>query len=177
MADPHSPAAMLKPWIGAAVLMAVFGGALAFVEVGTRLLWLKSFHVIAVVAWFAGIFYLPRLFVYHAMVDDDDERGHERFLVMERKLYRFITPFMVLTVFFGTWMIVDYGLVFLTSSHWLHAKLLLVTGLVGYHFWLGSVARGIAKGNKRGHVFYRVINELPVLVLFAVVILVIVKPF
>lgn len=141
-------------------------------------LWLKAFHVIFMVAWFAGIFYLPRLYVYHSMVPDDDEAGHERFVVMERKLYRFITPFMVLTAVFGFWMLYEYGLAYLKTNLWLHAKLVLVFVLFGYHGFLGRLRHKLAdKTADHSDRFYRVINEAPVLILFAVVILVIVKPF
>jgi protoporphyrinogen IX oxidase len=140
-------------------------------------LWIKALHIIAVVCWFAGIFYLPRLFVNHAMVDDAPTQ--ERLALMERKLYRFMTPFMVFTVGFGTWLIFAGGFAEgFRFHHWLHVKIVLVTLLVGYHFWLGVVVRRFAEGrNTRSHRYYRLMNELPVLVLFAAVILVVVKPF
>jgi len=139
------------------------------------LLWVKAFHVIFMVTWFAAIFYLPRLFVYHAMAEDDT--GRERFKVMERKLYRGImNPSAVLTVGLGVWLLA-------LAPHWLqagwmHAKLALVALLIGYHLWCGRLLRAFAEDrNRRGHVWYRLFNELPVLVLVAVVILVVVKPF
>ena len=137
------------------------------------MLWIKSLHIIFVVAWFAGLFYLPRLFVYHAQ--SADAVSNERFKVMERKLYRGImTPCMVLTLVFGAWLWIGYGF----SGNWLRAKLALVGLLVGYHFWLGRLARDFAAGrNRRSHVFYRWINELPLVLLAAIVILVVVKPF
>jgi putative membrane protein len=137
------------------------------------MLWLKALHIIFIVAWFAGLFYLPRLFVYHAQ--SSDAASGERFKVMERKLYRGImTPCMVLTLVFGTWMWLGYGF----HGGWLRAKLVLVVLLVGYHFWLGRLVADFAAGaNRRGHVFYRWINELPLLLLSAIVILVVVKPF
>ena len=137
------------------------------------MLWIKSLHLIFVVAWFAGLFYLPRLFVYHA--EARDPASNERFKVMERKLYRGImTPTMVLTLVFGTWLWLGYGF----RGGWLHAKLVLVALLVGYHFWLGSVVRDFARDtNRRSHVFYRWVNELPLLLLAAIVVLVVVKPF
>lgn len=144
------------------------------------LLWLKAFHVVALVAWFAGIFYLPRLFVYHAMArDEGDERGEARFRVMERKLYRAImTPSALVTVVLGLSMLHVHGLTYLRTSAWLHAKLLLVALLVLYHLWMGQLVRRIARGEDgRSHVFYRWINELPVILLVAIVVLVIVKPF
>jgi putative membrane protein len=143
------------------------------------MLWVKAFHVISMVAWMAGIFYLPRLFVYHAMCPPDDVVGRERFHVMERKLYRGImNPSMVVTIALGTWLIVGYGMDFFRLSTWLHVKLTLVTILIGYHLWCGHIMRTFARdGNTRSHKFYRVINELPVFLLIGIVILVIVKPF
>ena len=125
------------------------------------------------VSWFAGLFYLPRLFVYHASASDEPSR--ERFKVMERKLYRGImTPSMVLTIVFGTWLWVGYGF----SGGWLHAKLALVGVLMAYHFWMGKLVRDFARGeNRRTHVFYRWINEIPLVLLVAIVVLVVVKPF
>lgn len=143
------------------------------------LLWLKAFHVVVVVSWFAGIFYLPRLFVNHAMAEAEGDRASvERLKVMERRLYRFMHPFAVLTAVFGIAMIWLYGLTFLKTSAWLHAKLALVVLLYGYHVWLGVLVKRFARDqNTKGHRFYRVMNELPVLALFAIVVLVIVKPF
>lgn len=137
------------------------------------MLWIKSLHIVFVVAWFAGLFYLPRLFVYHAQ--SPDAASNERFKVMERKLYRGImTPCMVLTLVFGTWMWLGYGF----RGAWLEAKLFLVLLLVAYHFWMGALLRGFAAdANRRSHVFYRWINEIPLLLLAAIVVLVVVKPF
>ena len=137
------------------------------------MLWIKSLHVIFVVAWFAGLFYLPRLFVYHAQ--SADLPSIERFKVMERKLYRGImTPSMVLTLAFGAWIWLGFGV----TGGWLHAKLVLVALLVVYHFWLGTMVRDFARDtNRRTHVFYRWINEAPLLLLAGIVILAIVKPF
>jgi len=137
------------------------------------MLWIKSLHIIFVVAWFAGIFYLPRLFVYHAMAADS--ASQERFVVMERKLYRGImTPSMVLTIAFGAWLWLGYG----TYGHWIHAKLVLVALLIAYHFWMGAIARSFARGtNRHTHVYYRWINEIPVALLAGIVILAVVRPF
>ena len=137
------------------------------------MLWIKSLHIIAVVAWFAALFYLPRLFVYHAMSTDNVSR--DRFIVMERKLYRGImTPAMVASVVFGAWLWLGYGF----SGGWLDAKLVLVALLLAYHFWMGKIARDFARGvNIRSHVFYRWVNELPTVLLIAIVILAVVKPF
>lgn len=141
------------------------------------MLWIKSFHIICVVTWFAALFYLPRLFVYHAM--SDDAISSERFKVMERKLYRGImTPSAILTLVFGLWLASYYSLEQLATMHWLHAKLTLVVFLFGYHGYCGQLIRQFKNDeNKHSHVFYRWFNEMPVLVLIAVVILVVVKPF
>lgn len=140
------------------------------------MLWVKAFHIISLVCWFAGIFYLPRLFVYHAACKD--EPGRERFKIMERKLYRGITtPSMIATVIFGIWLL-SYNLSGYFSQGWLHAKLLLVAALIAYHFYCGYLVKVFRDDlNKRSHVFYRWFNELPVLILLGVVILAVVKPF
>ena len=137
------------------------------------MLWIKSLHLVFVIAWFAGLFYLPRLFVYHAQ--SSDAVSLERFKVMERKLYRGImTPCMVLAIAFGVWLWLGYGF----HGGWLRAKLALVAVLIAYHFWLGKLLRDFARDpNRRSHVFYRWINELPLVLLAAIVILVVVKPF
>jgi len=139
-------------------------------------LWLKALHIIAMVCWFAGLFYLPRLFVYHAMSEDSISR--ERFCVMERKLYRGIMqPSMIATLGLGIGLIsLNPGYYF--SQGWMHAKLLLVLLLIGYHHICGAQLKRFAQGeNQRSHVFYRWFNEAPVLVLLAIVILVVVRPF
>ena len=136
------------------------------------MLWVKALHVIFVTSWFAGLFYLLRLFVNHAMVDD--AAIAERLALMERKLYRFMTPLAVLALGFGLWLWLGYGI----SGGWLHAKLALVAVLIGYHLYCGKLMRDFRQGrNRHGHIWYRWFNELPVMILFAVVILVIVKPF
>jgi len=133
---------------------------------------LKSLHIIFVVSWFAGLFYLPRLFVNHAMVED--AATAERLALMEHKLYRFMTPLGILAVGLGLWLWFGYGF----SGGWLHAKTTLVVGLVAYHLYCGRLMRDFAAGrNRRSHRWYRVFNEVPVLVLFAVVFLVVLKPF
>lgn len=139
-------------------------------------LWLKAFHIVAIVCWFAGLFYLPRLFVYHAMSEDAPSR--ERFQVMERKLYRGIMmPSMIATLLFGIAMIVVNPALFATGG-WLHAKLVLVVLLIGYHHVCGAQLKRFARDeNTRSHVFYRWFNEFPVLLLLAIVVLVVIKPF
>ena len=138
-------------------------------------LWIKALHIIALVCWFAGLFYLPRLFVYHAM--SEDAASGERFCVMERKLYRGImNPSMIATVLLGGTLLYLQPDWF--KQHWLHAKLLLVVLLIGYHHWCGAQLKRFARGeNHHSHVFYRWFNEVPVLFLLAMVILVVVKPF
>lgn len=138
------------------------------------MLWLKALHLIAVICWFAGIFYLPRLFVYHALAAEQATRDHLK--IMERKLYRFITPFMLLTLAFGVAMIVQNPAYYLRAG-WLHAKLALVLLLFGYHGYCGVLVKRLARDELRSHVFYRWYNELPVLLLFAIVLLAVVKPF
>lgn len=137
------------------------------------MLWVKAFHIIAVVTWFAALFYLPRLFVYHAM--SEDAASIERFKVMERKLYRGImTPSAMVAVTLGLWLWLGFGF----SGGWLHAKLALVTVLLIYHGYCGKLLRDFRDDrNRHSHVFYRWFNEFPVLILVAVVILVVVKPF
>jgi protoporphyrinogen IX oxidase len=137
------------------------------------MLWIKSLHIIFMVTWFAGLFYLPRLFVYHAMSEDGPSL--ERFKVMERKLYYGImTPGAVLTILFGLWLWLGYGI----SGSWLHAKLALVIVLIAYHLYCGKLLADFKYDrNRRGHVYYRWFNEFPVVILIGVVILVVVKPF
>jgi putative membrane protein len=138
-------------------------------------LWLKAFHIIFVVCWFAGLFYLPRLFVYHAMTED--RATIEQFKIMERKLYRFVTPFAVLAIALGLWMILLAPEAYLRSG-WMHAKLALIVALVAYHVWCGRLLRQLRDDvSTHSHRFFRVFNELPVLILFPVVILVVVRPF
>jgi putative membrane protein len=138
-------------------------------------LWIKALHIIAVICWFAALFYLPRLFVYHAMSEDPISR--ERFCLMERKLYRGImTPSMLATLIFGIWLLVLNPT--WMQMGWMHAKLSLVLLLIGYHYMCARMLREFAAGqNRRSHVFYRWFNEAPVLLLVGIVILVVVKPF
>ena len=128
------------------------------------------------VTWFAGLFYLPRLFVYHAMTDD--AAGIERFKIMERKLfYGIMTPGAILTVTFGIWMLIDYGWESYGHKGWLHTKLALVAILIVYHVYCGKLLNAFKQDrNSHSHVFYRWFNEIPVLILIAVVILVVVRP-
>jgi putative membrane protein len=139
------------------------------------ILWLKSFHIIFMVTWFAGLFYLPRLFVYHAMAKDDI--SYERFKIMERKLYNGImTPGMLLTILFGVWLLIEEPLY--AHMQWLQIKLLLVFALIIFHFYCGYLVR-VFKLNRNQHSdkFYRWLNEFPTVILISIVILAIVKPF
>jgi len=137
------------------------------------MLWVKAFHIVAVVSWFAGLFYLPRLFVHHSRTDD--ALGYERFSLMERKLYNAImTPAMVLTVALGLWLWLGFGI----GGNWLYAKLALVFLLLIFHFYCGAlIADFAAHRNRHGQVFYRWLNEVPTFLLIAIVILVVVKPW
>ncbi|WP_452600460.1 protoporphyrinogen oxidase HemJ [Rhodanobacter aciditrophus] len=140
------------------------------------MLWVKAFHIISMVCWFAALFYLPRLFVYHASAEDT--ASIERFKIMERKLYRGImTPSAILTVVFGVWL-VSYAPEYYLKAGWFHAKAFLVVLLLGYHHACGRLLKKFANDvNTRSHVFYRWFNELPVLILLGVTILVVVRPF
>jgi len=136
------------------------------------MLWIKSFHIIFMVTWFAGLFYLPRLFVYHAM--SKDKISHERFLVMERKLfYGIMTPGGILTVIFGLWLWLDYGF----DGLWLHIKSALVILLILYHLLCLKYLKAF-KQNKNGHthIYFRWFNEFPVVILILIIFLVVLKP-
>lgn len=140
------------------------------------MLWIKAFHIIFMVTWFAGLFYLPRLFVYHAQ--SEDSVGVARFKIMERKLFwGIMTPGAVVTVALGIWMLaVDWGIY--KQAGWMHAKLGLVVLLLIYHVWAGKLLLAFKHDrNRHSHVWYRWFNELPVLFLIAIVILAVVKPF
>jgi putative membrane protein len=138
------------------------------------MLWIKSLHIVFAVTWFAGLFYLPRLFVYHALATD--AIGIERFKLMERKLYfGIMTPGAVLTIASGLWLWLGYGI----AGGWLYAKLSLVAILVAHHLWLGRLMQAFQQDrNRHGDTFYRWINEIPALpVLVGIVLLVVFKPF
>lgn len=141
------------------------------------MLWLKALHLIFMVTWFAGLFYLPRLYVYHAMTDDSI--SNERFKVMERKLFfGIMTPGMIFTFIFGIWMLADYAWSLYSASGWLHAKLTLLALLLVYHFFCGIWLFDFKHDrNRHSHVYYRWMNEVPVLFLVGIVVLAVVKPF
>jgi len=140
-------------------------------------MWLKALHLVFMVTWFAGLFYLPRLFVYHAMCSD--VVSIERFKIMESKLYfGIMTPGMLLTLVFGVWMLVDYAWDLYGTSGWLHAKLALIALLVAYHVACGKWLQDFKHdSNRHSHVFFRWINEIPVVFLFAIVFLATLKSF
>lgn len=140
------------------------------------MLWVKAFHIISMVAWFSGLFYLPRLFVYHATATD--RISIERFKIMEAKLYYYITtPAGILTILLGLWLI-SFNVTGYLHMVWLHMKLTLVLLLMIYHTYLGMLLKDFAAdNNKHTPKFYRIINEMPALFLIAIVILVVVKPF
>ena len=140
------------------------------------MLWVKAFHVIFMVTWFAGLFYLPRLFVYHAMSHDDI--SIERFKIMEHKLfYGIMTPGALITLILGLWMLFDNGWLAGSQMLWLQIKLALVMVLLIYHGWCWKLLQDFKHNrNRHSHIWYRWFNEAPVLLLVAIVILVIVKP-
>ncbi len=139
------------------------------------LLWYKALHVFFMVAWMAGIFYLPRLFVYNA--ESDNLAVKAQLNIMQRRLWLFVTPFAVLTLVFGVLLILEYGLAWFNASVWLHIKLAFVLLFYVYHIYLYRLVRTFQNHkNKRSPRFYRMINELPVLALLAIVILAIIKP-
>lgn len=135
------------------------------------MLWIKALHIVFVMSWFAGLFYLPRIFVNLAM--ETDPTATTRLLLMARKLYRFTTILAIPALIFGAWLM-SYGF----SGGWLHAKLALVVLVIGYHHACGSLLKKFERGaNRRSHKWYRWFNEVPVILLLLIVILVVVKPF
>src|SRR6056300_1090751 len=139
------------------------------------MLWVQALHVIFMVCWFAGLFYLPRIFVYYAQADDINTK--ETLAIMARKLFKFVTPFMILTVVFGAWRL-SYQLDYYLSAGWMQLKLTGVAFLITYHVQCGIYMGRINRGeDNKTHVFYRFFNEVPVLFLFAIIILVYTRPF
>mgnify|MGYP003423370173 CR=1 FL=1 len=136
------------------------------------MLWVKTFHLVFVISWFAGLFYLPRILVNLAL--DDQPAAHAQLLLIGRKLYCFMTLIAVPALGFGLWLWLGYGI----AGGWLHAKLVLVVVLIGYHHACGRLLHRFEQGrNTRSHVWFRWFNEIPVLILLATVILVVLKPF
>jgi len=140
------------------------------------MLWVKAFHIIFMVTWFSGLFYLPRLFVYHASATDT--LSIDRFKIMEKKLYYYITtPAAILTILFGLWML-SFNAAGYMQMAWMHIKLTLVLLLITYHIYLGFLLHAFQQNrNKHGELFYRILNEIPVVFLLGIVIMVVVKPF
>jgi protoporphyrinogen IX oxidase len=147
----------------------------AFVTL-TNMLWVKSFHIVFVASWFAGLFYLPRIFVNLAMVDAGSVAERQRLLLMARKLMRFMTLLAVPALVLGLWLWLGYGIG--SGSGWMHAKLLVVVLLLGYHHWCGRILRQLERDeSRRSHVWFRWFNEAPVVLMTVAVLLVVVKPF
>lgn len=142
------------------------------------MLWIKSLHIVFVASWFAGLFYLPRIFVNLAMVPADSQAERERLLLMARKLFRFTTMIAVPALVFGIWLWMVYGIGWGAGNGWMHTKLAVVVLILIYHYACGRLLKTFARGeNRRGHVWYRWFNEIPVLMLLGAVILAVVKPF
>ncbi len=142
------------------------------------MLWVKSFHIVFVASWFAGLFYLPRIFVNLAMVAPGSSAERERLLLMARKLMRFMTLLAVPALVLGLWLWLGYGIGRGPGNGWMHAKLLIVVLLLGYHHACGRILRRFERDeNQRAHVWYRWFNEIPVLMMIVAVVLVVVKPF
>lgn len=138
------------------------------------MLWIRALHIVFMVTWFAGLFYLPRLFVYHAVAEDPV--GLERFVVMERKLFAIMTIGGVLTILFGLWLLLGYR-ADLLGAGWMHLKLALVALLIGYHIYCWRLMALLAAGrNRRSHVWFRWFNEGPVFFLLTIVLLAVLKP-
>ena len=142
------------------------------------MLWIKSFHIVFIASWFAGLFYLPRIFVNLAMVAPDSVAERDRLLLMARKLLRFTTLLAVPAVGLGLWLWIGYGIGWGPGNAWMHAKITLVVLVLGYHHACSVLLRKLAAGKSlHSHVWFRWFNEAPVILLTIIVILVVVKPF
>lgn len=142
------------------------------------MLWIKSLHIVFMASWFAGLFYLPRLFVNLAMVPADSVAERERLLLMAHKLLRFMTVIAIPALVFGIWLWIGYGIGRGPGSGWMHAKLTLVAVLIGYHHACSVMLKKFVRGeSRRSHVWYRWFNEVPVILMLLIVILVVLKPF
>jgi putative membrane protein len=156
----------------------VFFGLAAFVPTLTTMLWVKAFHIVFIASWFAGLFYLPRIFVNLAMVEPGSVAERERLLLMARKLLRFTTLLAVPALALGLWLWLGYGIGRGPGNGWMHAKLAVVLAVIGYHHSCAVLLRRISAGQDRhSHRWFRWFNELPVLLLLAAVVLAVVKPF
>jgi protoporphyrinogen IX oxidase len=141
-------------------------------------LWVKAFHIVFVSSWFAGLFYLPRIFVNLAMVPAGSHAERERLLLMARKLHRFSGVLMVVALLLGFWLWLGFGVGLGAGNGWMHAKLLLVVGVLAYHHQCRVILRSFEQlANKRSHRWFRIFNEVTVLAFAAIVVLVVVKPF
>lgn len=141
-------------------------------------LWIKTFHIVFVTSWFAGLFYLPRIFVNLAMIAPHSSAERERLILMARRLYRFMLPIALIATALGLWLWLGYGVGLGPGSGWMHVKITLVVVIGGYHHACGRILRKFETNeNRRGDHFYRWFNEAPVLLLIAVVALVVIKPF
>ena len=142
------------------------------------MLWIKSFHIVFIASWFAGLFYLPRIFVNLAMVPPESVAERKRLIMMARKLLRFMTLIAVPALALGVWLWVGYGIGYARTSGWMHAKLLVVALALGYHYSCARMLAGfVANRNTRSHVWLRWYNEVPVILMVAAVVLVVVKPW
>jgi protoporphyrinogen IX oxidase len=142
------------------------------------MLWVKAFHIVFVASWFAGLFYLPRIYVNLAMVDAGSVSERERLLLMARKLLRFMTLLAIPALGLGLWLWLHYGIGMGPGSGWMHAKLLIVVLLLGYHHACARLLRQFERNqNRRSHVWFRWFNEAPVIMMVVAVVLVVVKPF
>jgi putative membrane protein len=142
------------------------------------MLWVKSLHIVFVASWFAGLFYLPRIFVNLAMVPAESQAERERLLLMAHKLLRFTTVLALPALVFGLWLWLVYGIGQGSGNGWLHAKLVVVVLALGYHHACGAILKKFMRGApSRSHIWYRWFNEVPVVLMLAAVILVVVKPF
>ena len=142
------------------------------------MLWIKALHIVFIASWFAGLFYLPRIFVNLAMVPPGSVAERERLLLMARKLYRFMMPLAVLALALGLWLWLGYGIGWGPGNGWMHAKLAVVVLVIGYHHACSVLLRKLADGSSRhSHRWFRWFNEVPVLLLLTAVVLVVVKPF
>ena len=140
------------------------------------MLWVKSLHIIFVVTWFAGLLYLPRLFVYHCQCGVDEMAGNARFKIMERKLFVIMSIGGLGSLLFGLWMLHWFSPA-LTGSIWLPTKLVLVMALIGFHGWCWVTVRAFQRDhNRHSERFFRLINEIPAVILIAIVMLVVIKP-
>ncbi len=142
------------------------------------MLWIKSFHIVFIASWFAGLFYLPRIFVNLAMVPTDSVAERERLLLMARKLLRFMTVIAIPAIGFGMWLWIVYGIGWGPGNAWMHAKLTLIAVVVGYHHACAVMLKKFMRGEQRhSHVWYRWFNEAPVILMLVIVCLVVLKPF